>query len=107
MDIDDCPLPEVAEALRPFIRPREEVTNIRRGLQAHLQNQLRANGATVSSIDLASPGTVVLDTPSNSLSGVRKAYWRALKAHNAAQSKYDALRAEIDQLQRVKSIEEQ
>jgi hypothetical protein len=32
------------------------------------------------------------------LTGVRKAYWKALQAHTQAQEKFDALRAELDQI---------
>ncbi|KAF2164515.1 hypothetical protein M409DRAFT_56769 [Zasmidium cellare ATCC 36951] len=82
----DCPFPDVAEALRPFIKTRQEVTAIRQGLQTTLP---------LSSISL---GQTSADVDPSSLSGVRKAYWRALEAHKKAQSRYESLKTELDQL---------
>lgn len=82
----DCPFLDVAEALRPYIKSRQEVAAIRQGLQATLP---------LSSISL---GQASADVDPSSLSGVRKAYWRALEAHKKAQSRYDSLKAELEQL---------
>ncbi len=97
---DNCPLPEVAEALRPYIKHRDEVADIRRNLQSHLQNQINRDGAPISTINVASPGATKLGSPPTSITGVRRAYWKALDAHLTAQTKYDALRTELDQLRR-------
>lgn len=84
----DCPFPEVAESLRPYIRTRQEVTQNRRAHQASLP---------LSSIELLQADAGDRVDPA-SLNGVRKAYWRALQAHRAAQSKYDSLKAELSQM---------
>ena len=104
MASEDYPLPEVAEALSPFIKPRDEVTNIRRGLQSYLQNQLKSEGSSLSSINLVNPQVSQLDSPPPGLSGVRKAYWKALQAHTEAQAKDDALKTELDQLKHSKTV---
>ena len=96
--MDDCPLPEVAQALSPFIQSRDEVANIRRELQAHLQTQLGVDEVPLSSLNLAAPLDQAIDLPVTTLSGVRKAYWKALQAHTQAQNKYEALRAELNQI---------
>jgi hypothetical protein len=96
--MEDCPLPEVAQALSPFIQPRDEVVSIRRELQAHLQEQLGVDETPLSSLNLAATRDQVIDPPVVTLSGVRKAYWKALQAHTQAQNKYEALRAELNQI---------
>lgn len=95
----DCPIPEVAEALSPFIKPRAEVATIRRSLQAYIENQFQRNGRTFSVASLAAPDVSQrLIDPPPALSGVRRAYWKALQAHQIAQASYDALRAELLEL---------
>ncbi|KAK3716709.1 hypothetical protein LTR37_006339 [Vermiconidia calcicola] len=106
LGVQDCPLPEVAEALGPFIKPRREVTNIRQGLQAYLQNQLRTDGTPLSSVNLTQTGLSLPHSPPQALSGVRKAYYKALVAHTAAQAKYDALRVELEQIKHNQSAPE-
>ena len=103
MTTQDCPLPEVAEALSPYIKSREDVTKIRQGLQNYLQSQLQTQGVSSSSLNVAASYGSELDSPPPRLTGVRKAYWRALQAHSAAQAKYDALKTELDQLKHNKT----
>lgn len=79
----ECPFPDVAESLRSYIKPRQEISKIRQELQANLP---------LSSLNVALPSERI---NASSLSGVRKAYWRALQAHKAAQSKYEALKTEL------------
>ncbi|KAK3709253.1 hypothetical protein LTR37_010991 [Vermiconidia calcicola] len=104
--VQDCPLPEVAVALGPFIKPRREVASIRRGLHTYLQTQLRTDGTPVSSVNLAQTGLSLPHSPPQALSGVRKAYYKALVAHTAAQAKYDALRVELEQTKHNQSAPE-
>lgn len=85
---EDCPFPEVAESLRPYIKTRQEVAQVRRAHQASLP---------LSSIELLQADAGDRVDPAG-LTGVRKAYWRALQAHRAAQSKYDSLKAELSQM---------
>lgn len=106
IDVEDCPLPEVREALGPYIKPRDEITAIRRGLQDRLQSQIRDVDTPLSSINLTSVPIRELDSSPAGLSGVRKAYWKALQAHTAAQAKYDALKTELDQLKHQNSESE-
>lgn len=103
MSTDNCPLPEVAEALGPYIRTRNEVAAIRRGLHQHLQSQLRNGNTPLTSASLTIPPESQLGSPPSSLTGVRKAYWKALQAHGEAQARYDALRADLDRLKHQRS----
>ena len=97
----DCPLPEVASALGSFIKPRDEVTTIRRNLQAYLRKQLPGDEETVlSTVNLTTPLDENLGDPPSALTGVRKAYWKALQANQVAQTKYDALKADLEALKR-------
>lgn len=104
MATSECPLPEVAEALSRYIKPRGEVANIRRALQNYLQTQLQIQGISLSSVNLTDSYTSQIESPPPGLTGVRKAYWKALQAHNAAQAKYDALRTELDRLKHDKDL---
>lgn len=89
--LEGCPLPkEVAEALQPYIKTRQEVEHVRRGLQASFP---------VSTLDTARKS--YSETPElGGLTGVRKAYLQALQAHRVAQERYDALKTELEQLSR-------
>lgn len=101
MDPTSCPLPEVAAALSPFIKPRDEVISIRRNLHAYLQKHLPLDDDTpLASVNLTTPLQETLPDPPPRLTGVRKAYWKALQAHRAAQAKHEALRAELESLKR-------
>lgn len=80
-----CPWPEVAEALGPYIKTRQEVDAIRQALQAKLP---------VSGVDITWPQLPECDQVTG-VGGVRKAYLRAVEAHKAAQEKYDALKADM------------
>lgn len=101
MEIRDCPLPEVVSALGPFIKSRDEVAAIRRNLQAYLQKQLPGDGETpLTAARLVAPRENDLGDPPPALMGVRKAYWKALQANQAAQAKYDALKADLEALKR-------
>lgn len=101
-----CPLPEVGEALDPYIKSRAEVASIRRDLQSLLQAQLQRDGIPLSSINVTTPTISQPGIPPASIIGIRKAYWKALLAHQVAQAKHDALRADLDKLkhQRVNGV---
>lgn len=108
MEIDDCPLPEVASALGPFIKPRDEVSAIRRNLQAYLQKQISGeDGTPLSAVNLTISPEEDLKEPPPALTGVRKAYWKALQANRAAQAKYDALKADLEALKRPEATLDQ
>ncbi|KAK4629541.1 hypothetical protein CLAFUW4_08127 [Fulvia fulva] len=77
-----------AETLRPYIRTRQEANAIRKNLQATLP---------VSPLGLALPRNPD-DIDTSSLSGVRKAYGKALEAHKQAQARYDALKTELEEI---------
>ncbi|EMC94944.1 hypothetical protein BAUCODRAFT_519887 [Baudoinia panamericana UAMH 10762] len=97
-DTDAFPLPYVAEALGPYIRPREEVTRTRHRLQRHLEEQVLGQRGSFTAVDLVKTGIKASAQVPPSITGVRRAYLRALRAHSAAQERYDALKAEVAQL---------
>ncbi|KAK6437664.1 hypothetical protein LTR95_006144 [Oleoguttula sp. CCFEE 5521] len=98
--MDPCPISAVSKALEPYIQSRSEVLSIRQNLHSHLESHLHLENATplcsanVSDPPLSRP----LGEPPTSLTGVRKAYYRALVAHQAAQKRYDDLRSELQGL---------
>jgi hypothetical protein len=89
----NVPLPAVVEALRPYIRSRQEVDQIRQSVRA-------SSGTTTINI---STGISLPDQEPASLPSVQRAYWKALQAHRQAQAKYEALKTEVDQLSAAQS----
>lgn len=98
MALEGFPLPEVSEALSPYIKPRDEVSAIRKELHLHLQSQVKSDAIPLSSVNLTTRTTSTSKSPPASVSDIRRAYLKALQAHNAAQAEYDTLRADLDRL---------
>lgn len=104
-----CPLPQVDEALRPYIHARQETLRIRKVLAEHLQSQIQqhveqgAESTAITSLTLAcSPPSLLPETQANAppeLTGLRKRYWEAVQAHQLAKKRRDALHSELDELQ--------
>lgn len=98
-----CPLPQVREALTPFIRTRQEVLSIRRAQTSHLRSTLPSE-LSISHVTLGSIPTTN-DDPLNtttspiavtdSTSSLHAQYFAALAAHRTAQARYDAAKADI------------
>ncbi|KAK5720404.1 hypothetical protein LTR17_015041 [Elasticomyces elasticus] len=98
MENPDCPLPGVASGLRPYIRPRDEASQIRNDLQSSLQKYTGSEGTTLTLINISRPRTGKGEQTSPNVTGVRRAYLKALEAHTTAQSRYNALKADLEQL---------
>ncbi|OQN97211.1 hypothetical protein B0A48_16752 [Cryoendolithus antarcticus] len=98
--MDPCPIPAVSRALEPYIKSRSEVLSIRQNLYGHLESHLHLETATpLCCANVADPPlSRPLGEPPTSLTGVRKAYYRALVAHQAAQKRYDGLKSELQGL---------
>lgn len=99
--IDQCPLPELAEALKPYIKPREEVADIRRGIDSLLAEHIQDDDIPLSRATLS---VIETSTRQNTpFTGVRRAFIRALSARQKAQAQYDALKTELGLLQQKPS----
>lgn len=98
MATSPSPIPHVSESLEPYIQPRATVASIRQSLHSHLERQLRLEATqTLSLANVTNPPlTQTLPEPPASVTGVRRAYWRALRAHQVARERYEGLRAELD-----------
>lgn len=98
--MDGCPFPGVGEVLEPYVKPRDVVNDIRNRLHTYLEKHLQLDeGQPLSATNLISPPlSGALDDAPQGLSGVRKAYWNALKAHLEAKAKYDTLKSELGAL---------
>ncbi|KAI5240264.1 hypothetical protein E4T43_06220 [Aureobasidium subglaciale] len=97
--VDQCPLPELAEALGPYIRSREEVTKIRRGIDFLLTQFVHDENVPISKATLSVAETSAQSAINTPFNGVRRAFMQALNARQKAQSQYDALKAEFGLLQ--------
>lgn len=94
---EEFPLPQIAKALAPYIRPRHEALRIRRILSIFLaQSMGMENPLSITS--LISPGedTHVKRIPPE-VSGLRKNYLKAVQAQVKARDEYDRLTQELDE----------
>lgn len=99
----DFPLPQVREALAPYIKTRQEALRIRRILSLYLTSHIRSvDGELINNVVLSAPGGAVqVPKVPIELSGLRKDYLRALRANIRARNEYrqltrDAVDAESD-----------
>ncbi|KAI5203738.1 hypothetical protein E4T38_05040 [Aureobasidium subglaciale] len=97
--VEQCPLPELAEALGPYIRSREEVNKIRRGIDSLLTQFVHDENVPISKATLSVAETSAQSAINIPFNGVRRAFMQALIARQKAQSQYDALKAELGLLQ--------
>jgi hypothetical protein len=97
--VEQCPLPELAEALRPYIKPREEIAEIRRGIDSLLSQHVQDDNVSMSKVTLSFSQTSVQSTLNSPFNGARRAFMQALIARQKAQSQYEALIAELNLLQ--------
>ncbi|CAD0112649.1 unnamed protein product [Aureobasidium uvarum] len=104
--VEQCPLPELAEALRPYIRPREEVAEIRRGIDSLLSQYVQDDNVPFSRVTLFAAETPAQSALNSPFNGARRAFMQALIARQKAQSQYDALKAELDLLQHTPGYKE-
>lgn len=94
-----CPLPQVQKALEPYIHTRQETLRIRQTLTKHLKSQFRdEEGLTHFSI-VAPSSSLDVNGATSLPEGLHTQYLEALAAHRKAKEQYDALKAEIEELQ--------
>ena len=98
---DGASHPELADlqnALQPFVKTRAKTARIRIDLQAQIQSHLKDNASPLSAVTLLRQEADPDEPIAPSITGVRRAYLKALQAHSAAQARYDALKTELAQL---------
>lgn len=100
MSFPSCPIPQVEEALRPYIRTREEVVQIRQTISNILQDKVGSNVTitqlTASScISSTNDVSAVLQTD-----GLHKKFLEALAAHQRAQITYDQAKLDLEELRK-------
>lgn len=95
----ECPLPELADALQPYIRSREEVANIRNVVDQVLNKHHGDPERPITRLTtFAGDKSLTEEATPLGGSGIRSAYGKALIAHQSAQNKLEALRAELSRL---------
>ncbi|KAL8824064.1 MAG: hypothetical protein Q9191_005323 [Dirinaria sp. TL-2023a] len=95
----ECPLTEVAEALRPFIKTRQEALRIRRILSLYLASTVQGSTPDGLPFDLpvsSSSEMRVNEIPSR-ITGLRRDYLLALQANIRARNEYDAISESISE----------
>lgn len=95
-----CPIPQVEDALSPYIHTRQETHRIRQTLTEYLEKQLHDESEQpLSHLSLTCPPpslkakTILL--PSD---GLYKQYLEVLRSHQHAQERYAAIKEEIHEL---------
>ena len=101
MSRSTCPLPQVDEALAPYIHTRQETLLIRQVLTKHLRGQLHDEGGLTHFSLVAPSSSLQADDASSLPDGLYSQYLEALNAHRRVQEQYDALKAEIRELQQT------
>ena len=95
--VEEFPLPQVAKALAPYIRPRHEALRIRRILSIFLaQNMGLENPLLLTSLVLPGENIHVKRIPPE-ISGLRKNYLKAVQAHVKARGEYEQLTPELEE----------
>lgn len=96
----ECPLPLVEDALRPYMKTRQEVQHIRKNTTTYLALCSHAT----NHLDLLTPfSTEPTNYPADIPPTVYRKYLDALAAHHQAREKYNVLRTELDSLRDQKS----
>ncbi|KAK7527885.1 uncharacterized protein IWZ02DRAFT_139395 [Phyllosticta citriasiana] len=100
-----CPLPQVQEALSPYIRPRHETLRIRKILAQQFQAQFPATDQLLNplSIPFPPPHPVDHQLPPE-YTGLRKAYFEAVHSNQAAQKRCDDVQSELQELRTLQII---
>lgn len=94
---EEFPLPQVAKALAPYIRPRHEALRIRRILSIFLaQNMGSETPLSITSLVLPGEDTLVKRIPPE-VSGLRKNYLKVVQAHVKARDEHNRLTQELDE----------
>jgi hypothetical protein len=98
-DPTNCPIPQVATALKPYIRPRQEIQEIRKyqtaSLSASIPNPTSTSITPATlvcpSIDSNNDDTLLssLSISTSTVSPLQAEYLAALRAHAAAQKRYE------------------
>jgi hypothetical protein len=93
-----CPIPQVEDAISPYIHTRQETNRIRQTLTEYLKKQLQ-DEQPLSHLSLTCPPPSLkaktISIPSN---GLYKQYLEALTAHQRAQERYAEIKDEIYEL---------
>lgn len=96
-----CPLPQVEEALAPYIHTRQETLRIRQALTKHLRDQLQDEGGLTHFSLVAPSSSLEADDAASIPDGLYSQYLEALNAHRKAREQYYTLKAEIQGLQQT------
>jgi hypothetical protein len=93
-----CPIPQVEDALSPYIHTRQETTRIRQSLTEYLKRHIQ-DEQPLSHLSLTCPPPSLKATATSIPSdGLYKQYLEALAAHQRAQERYATIKDEIHEL---------
>ncbi|KAF1353605.1 hypothetical protein BDV97DRAFT_396427 [Delphinella strobiligena] len=91
----ECPLPELADALQPYILPRDDAARIRRVADLVLHEHHEGSEQTITRFTTLPSADVARSIKTRSPSGIRSAYANAIVARQKALDRLSRLRAEL------------
>jgi hypothetical protein len=92
-----CPLPQVEEALLPFIKTRQETLVVRQTLSSLLLEQV-GREVPITQLILGAPTPPDLQSRPTKSDGLYRQYSQALAAHRRAQAQYEEVKSDLDYL---------
>lgn len=93
-----CLIPQVEDALGPYIHTRQETNRIRQTLTEYLKKQLQDEQPLSHLFLTCAPPSLIAKTTSIPSDGLYKQYLEALVACQSAQARYAAIKEEIHEL---------
>ncbi|KAK8218141.1 hypothetical protein IWZ01DRAFT_537784 [Phyllosticta capitalensis] len=99
-----CPLPQVEDALQPYIHPRHETLRIRKILAERFQAQFRAADQPLNPLSVAFPPPQSDLQLSAEYTGLRRTYFEAVQANQTAQKRCDDLQGELQELRTLQIL---
>ncbi|KAF2099613.1 hypothetical protein NA57DRAFT_55566 [Rhizodiscina lignyota] len=91
-----CPLPQVQEALEPYIHTRQETRRIREAIAQHFSSSVDSKLYTPLRLACPTPSANINEPP-DGLDGLYRRYYDALRANIAARESYAAVKRELDE----------
>lgn len=91
----ECPLPELADALQPYILPRDDAARIRHVADLVLHEYHEGSEQTITRFTTLPSADVARSIKPRSPSGIRSAYANAIVAREKARNRLSRLRAEL------------
>lgn len=103
MASSSCPIPEVEEALAPYIHSRQETKRIREAIARHVCAPIESNISPSLRLACPNPNSEVRGIPGG-IDGLYLRYYDAMRANLAARQQYAEVKQELDEARQCSVI---